>query len=139
MPPAFSAFTSPRTAPKERGLLLSSALMFMGVTSGLGVAAFAFLLNAMTHTGPDADLNPTDPGVALLKKIMLLGVVVCSGNLACIAGAWSWKRWGVYGIVALQIFGTLVGLKAGATLSLGSWLPTLVLCALALTRWSDFE
>ncbi len=120
-------------------MLLSSALLFTGATSALGVAAFAFLLNAMTHTGPDVDLNPTDPGVALLKKVMLFGVLVCSGNLACVAAAWSWKRWGVYGLVALQIFGTMVGLKAGATLSLGSWLPTLVLCALVLTRWSDCE
>ena len=119
--------------------MLSGCLLFSGVTSALGLAASTFLLNAMMKVTPDADIHGADAEMVLWRKVMLFCVFICAGNVACVAAAWSWKRWGVYGIIALQVLATMVALKAGMTLTLGSWLPTIVLSTLALVRWSDFE
>lgn len=51
-------------------------------------------------------------------------------NLGCLVGIWMWKRWGIYGIVALTIAGLVITLIAGFPIN-----RLLILACIRLAIW----
>lgn len=142
MPPAFPAFTSPVVQEKERGRWLTWVLVWAGVSNAFVGAALAFflLIANRVQTTVDADeLSHQGPAIALLRKAMLVGLMICAGNIACVYGTWTWKRWGAYGLLALNIFSSLVAWRLDATSSFGSWISTIAVVGITMYRSSDFE
>jgi len=82
-----------------------------------------------------------DGAAAAHKKLLFLTFLVTL-ELVFVTGIWMWKKWGVYGVALLSVFGVVVGLSGTAMSKVGSMTGLVfdvLLMLLIAARWTDFE
>ena len=120
---------APQGAPGERGGCLTAFLVLMLIANPL-VGLVYFLagdaMNAATH------------GHEWARPVLGL---MCFVNVACAIGVWRFKRWGVYGFVAMAGAGLLVNVTLGVGIGsiLGAFIGPAILVALVRPLWSRFS
>jgi uncharacterized membrane protein len=100
----------------------------------------AILFFSALHRVAERQLDPTQ-GVAHAKKILTVMLVASAVRLACAAGMWMWKQWGVFGYVAMGFLELFLSsrLNAHHHVSYGHVVWIVFVLAAALPRWSQFE
>jgi hypothetical protein len=128
--------TSPNAPVRERGGCLTAYLVVavLGAVASLVLLLGAGSLNAsLAAQGVDTTL----PGWVIPAQIVLVIIAV-----AGVYGIWTWKKWGVYLLVAEWVLSTLIGVASGSGASSGAASLVLggaVLYYLLKDKWAQFE
>jgi peptidoglycan/LPS O-acetylase OafA/YrhL len=134
--PAYS--TSPE---RQRGFLLSGFLLMSMLGNTILAAALVLMAGAFegfAHT--DDGLNPgADFAARTAHHLMLFVALLAVCNLACLTGAWMWKKWGVYGYGMISGLAMLVGMRIAPASALMSIVWGAVVASLVAAKWRHFE
>jgi hypothetical protein len=109
----------------EHGVLLTGALILMGLHGIVAAAAYA----SMNHA-PDT------------QKPWLISLMVlhCLMNIVAAAGIYEWKKWGLYVYAVSTVIALVVGLmSAGIWSAFYMVLPLVIVGWLLRTKWANFE
>lgn len=85
------SYERPTMMPERGGCLT----FWLGVQALFTGIAAIYFLNVLGQLG-----RVRSPGLGLYLLIL---AALIAGMIACLIGIWRWKRWGVYGIVAISI------------------------------------
>ena len=82
------------------------------------------------------DIYSELPRISVIWYMIQLGLIV-----VCLIGAWRWKRWGCFGLIALTIIGAVINLIGGIQpfLLLGSLISIIFLYAVYRSKEQYFE
>jgi hypothetical protein len=125
----------PKVPVKSRG---STKLLLAAILLGSVVGGAAGLIDVALGHGQEDTLDPASPERLLHRLVVLalLGLV----NAGCAVGTWSYRRWGVYGVVCASLVAFMVNMKIGA---LPVALPGLVavgcLVVFVAALWIEFD
>jgi hypothetical protein len=107
----------------------------------LGVTLKVFLAAAAGGAGRAA--AGTDPasaaGARSLHNTLLFLALLDACAIACLTGVWMWKRWGVYGYVAIACLGFFVGFRASPFSSGVNGAGSILVAGIVAMRWREFE
>jgi hypothetical protein len=120
---------APASPRGERGGCLTAFLVLMLIVNPL-VGLVYFLAG-------DA-LSAVTRGHDWARPVLGL---MCFVNVACAIGVWRFKRWGVYGYVAMAAFGLVINLTLGVGVGsiVGAFIGPAILVALVRPLWSRFS
>jgi len=115
---------------KDRGRGLT-ILMLLGILGAM-LSSIAVLFDIVF---PD-DIDLGVPQIAVIWYMIQSGLVV-----VCLIGAWRWKRWGCFGLIALTLIGAVINLASGIQpfLLLGSLMAIVFLFAVYRSKEQYFE
>jgi len=92
--------------PRKRGCLLGCCLAWL-----LGAGLLASLVVLAMLVVPEWNPFTEHPAVSVAQQVVTPGASVAFALQAIFAlGLWRWRRWGWYGLLALQVFGIVFGL-----------------------------
>ncbi|MGD0526481.1 MAG: hypothetical protein ABSE49_15140 [Polyangiaceae bacterium] len=117
-------------APRaERGGCLTAFLVLVLIANPLVALGYFLAGDAM---------NAVTRGHDWARPVLGL---MCLVNVACAVGVWRFKRWGVYGFVAMAALGLVVNLTLGVGVGsfLGAFVGPAILVALVRPLWSRFR
>ena len=99
-----------QTQPERGGCLTA----FLGVSFVLNLLAIPFALYLQSQINDLSGLPNVDSGqLGLAQFFVVVAIVSGIAAVVCIWGLWNWKRWGYYGLIALQIIGGVLNLFGG--------------------------
>ncbi|MBX3190845.1 MAG: hypothetical protein KF819_27860 [Labilithrix sp.] len=133
MPPS----RTPEKPP--RGALLSVLLALITLGAVVGIGGTLVALSAVKKlAAASGDLGSDGPR---LKNLLLFVLLASLLQLACAAGMWMWKRWGVIGYLGLTILSLLISSKIGphGQVPYSDVIRILLLLGAALPKWSSFD
>jgi hypothetical protein len=88
--------------------------------------------------GPEDTLEVTTP--SRLPQRMVILAVCGLVNAGCAVGTWSFRRWGVYGIVCASLFAFVVNWKlGGAPVAFPGLIAVAILAVFAMALWVEFD
>lgn len=125
---------------KRRGLM--GLVAFLAIVFNLAAVPFlvwsASRLSAMRKTmGFDESF---DALLAAQIKASMLSAGFCVVKLACLAGVWMWKRWGLYGYLGTAVFSIVVSTRLASRAGLiGDAIVLTVLAVLMLPKHAQFD
>lgn len=107
--------------------------------SFFGIVSTMLIFSAL-HRVAERQLDPTH-GVAHAKKLLTVMLVASVVRLACAAGMWMWKQWGVFGYVGMGLLELFISSKLNAhhQVSYSHLVWIVLVLAAALPKWSQFE
>ena len=126
-PRSFAA--EPRTGPRDRGGCLTAFLVLMMIANPL-----VGLMYLVTGDAIRRSLHAPDWAIPVLTIASLV-------NFACAIGIWKWKKWGVYGAVAMAGLGLVVNFTIGIQpmQAIIGLVGPAILIALVSKLWKEFD
>jgi hypothetical protein len=125
----------PSDAVRDRaGVKLVLALLLVATVVG-GAGG---LIQIATGGGPEDTLDPS-AGTRLPQRMLVLAICGLV-NAGCAMGSWSFRRWGVYGVVCVSLFAFVLNWKMGGTaVALPGLIAVASLAAFAMALWVEFD
>jgi hypothetical protein len=114
--------------------LLMGILLLATVAGGTG----GLILVAMGGGQPDVlEMHP-DPG--RLPQRMLLLALCGLANSGCAVAMWSFRRWGVYGVLSASLVAFVINFKMGGIpVAVPGLIAVACATAFALAAWVEFD
>jgi hypothetical protein len=129
----------PTREKPPRGGFFTSLLVLTTVGAFFGMAGSFLALAALKKGLQHGDIAMAD--VPRLKKLAFILMGASALQLACAAGMWMWKRWGVYGYVGLATLSVILSMRMdpGRHVPYGDILRICCVLAAAVPKWSHFD
>ncbi len=122
---------------KERGGLLTFFILFNLVSNVIGIAILAL---GSAFVDGMASRGRMDEAVASrVSHAVLFSVLVGLVDTASLAGMWSWKKWGVYGVGGCILLSTLSSARQHSFMSWFYVINAVCFVFMLLPRWKQFE
>lgn len=135
----FSARPPPPREKPPRGGLFTGLLVLTTFGAVFGLVGSFTALAALKKGVLHGDISSAD--IPRLKKLAFIVLGVSAIQLACAAGMWMWKKWGVYGYVGLALITCVVSVKMDPArhVPYGDLLRIGCVLLAALPKWHHFE
>jgi hypothetical protein len=102
------------------------------------VASAGGLIQVAMGGGPEDTLDVQSP--SRLPQRMVILAVCGLVNAGCAVGSWSFRRWGIYGVVCASLFAFVVNWKlGGAPVAVPGLVAAACLAVFAMALWVEFE
>ena len=136
---SMQGFHVPPPRPPPRGPLLTWLLGAITMGSILDISATVLLFGGAPQSRPDRDR--ADLRHARAKRILAIVLFAGVARLACAAGMWTWKQWGVLGYIGLALLQVFLSAKLDPhhQPAYGRLVWVALVLAAALPKWSRFE
>lgn len=129
---------SPPPKPPARGPLLTWLLGAITMGSILDIGA-TVLVFAVIRRAAQSAIEPTYD-LARAKRLLIIVLVAGVARFLCAAGMWMWKRWGVFGYIALALLQVVLSTKIDPHHpAYGRLFWVALVLAAALPKWSQFD
>ncbi len=143
LPPDWNPYTVQAARPvpriRARGAFLAFSLVVEAIQGLAAVLAGLFGLSALSHTGTDV-LSRMDPEtLASARKTLLVMAASGAAELVCVAGIWSWKKWGVYALVFVEVIGSLDVIRSHPIATVLDLAFNLAFVFVIVSKWELFE
>ena len=117
------------TGPRDRGGCLTAFLVLMMIANPL-----VGLMYVVTGDTIKRTLHAPDWAIPVLTIASLV-------NFACAVGIWKWKKWGVFGAVAMAAIGLVVNFTIGIQpmQAIFGLVGPAILIALVSKLWKKFD
>lgn len=111
------------------------ALLLIATVGGAAGGLFQIALGG----GMEDTLDST-PTTGRIPQRMVVLALCGLINAGCAVGAWSFKRWGVYGAVCVSLFAFVLNWKmGGAPVALPGLIAASALAVFAMALWIEFD
>jgi hypothetical protein len=116
-------------------------LGFLGnVVSGIAFVLTAAMMRRVENSTQDLNsLQPLASVAEVVHRKLLFAAFLCAVNVACLAGLWSWKKWGVIGYACASVLGTFVAYGVNPVGAVSEIFLLLLFGAAVAGKWSAFE
>jgi hypothetical protein len=126
---------------RRRGVLLSAFLISSMIGNTILAPALLVMARATARLGPaDDGLDPAAVHLAhTTHNATLFLALLAAISVFFLAGAWMWKKWGVYGYGLITGLAMLVGVQSTPTSVTLNLLWCGVIGAVIAAKWRHFE